>query len=221
MTLLHRITRLLRLRRRQATIQHALARLSDRALADLGVERSEIPAVARLGARLGFAGARLSEVVARVRAAGPPKTPLADRLFASLERMSARKSAIIAYEPPDVDRYVREAHRLRAAAMAGLMRSLGQGIADLVRPVAQVGLASALGRRVRLELVWRRAHRRMRAELATYSDRELMTDLRLTRSEIDGVAAEGADERVAAFIADNPGFRQARAGRGALREAHG
>ena len=62
---------------------------------------------------------------------------------------------------------------------------------------------------------------RMRAELATYSDRELMADLRLARSEIDEIAAEGADERLAAYVAANPSLCRAWAERWAMRHAHG
>ena len=221
MNLLHRIAGHFEIRRKQAAIHSALARLDARALADLGLEPGDIATVARLGSRLGPDGAHLSEIVARVRAAEASAVPRGDGLFATLERMSAHKAATLAYTPSDLERYIEDAHRLRAETMASLWRSLGQGLADLFRPAVQAALETGPGRRVRLELEWRRAYRRMRAELATYSDRELMADLRLARSEIDGIAAEGADERLAAYVAANPSLRRAWAERGAMRHAHG
>jgi uncharacterized protein YjiS (DUF1127 family) len=221
MDLLHRITDHLAIRRKQAAIRDALARLSGRALADLGLEPGEIAAVARLGARLGPEGGTLGEVVARVRAARSETVSVADRLFGALERMSARKAETLTYTPYDLDRYREEAYRLRAETSAAFWRSLGQGLVALFRPVKQAALDSGLGRRIRLELFWRRAYRRVRAELASYTDRELNSDLRLARSEIDDIAAEGADERVAAYVAANPNFRRAWSGRGSMHRAHG
>ena len=220
MNILHRINGHLEIRRKQAAIHSALARLDARALADLGLEPGDIAAVARLGSRLGPDGAHLSEIVARVRAARPARSRRRPPVRA-LERMSDHKAATLAYTPSDLDRYIEDAHRLRAETIASLWRSLGQGLADLFRPAVQAALESGLGRRIRLELVWRRAYRQMRAELATYSDRELMADLRLARSEIDDIAAEGADERLVAYVAANPSLRRAWAERGAMRHAHG
>jgi uncharacterized protein YjiS (DUF1127 family) len=218
MDILHRIGGELAVLRRRAAIKESLGRLSPRALADLGLERSEIPAVARLGARLGPEGLTLGEVVARSRATRTE--PMADRLFRSLEKMAVRKTDMLAYQPADLDRYVEEARRLRAETMAAFWRGIGQGVAELLQPITRAAADSALGRRVRLQLVWRRAYRQMRAELATYSDRELMTDLRLTRAEIDDVAAEGADERLSAHIAADPALRRAAFGLRALHRAH-
>ncbi len=67
---------------------------------------------------------------------------------------------------------------------------------------------------LKLALVWRREYRRVLAELATYSDRELATDLRLHASDTPGIAAEAADQRVAAFVRNNPIYRGALAWRG-------
>jgi uncharacterized protein YjiS (DUF1127 family) len=219
MELLRRVASELSVRRKQAGIRNALGRLNDRALADLGLERREIADVARIGARLGPDGARLSEVAALVRAARP--RTLADRIFGSLERLSERKAAELAFQPQDLDRYRQEALRLRAATLDGIAREVGRSIAALVRTATESFRTSELGRRIQLRLVWWRAYRQMRGELATYSDRELMTDLRLARSQIGEVAAEGADERVADFVAANPGFRRAWAARTLLRHAHG
>ncbi len=69
-------------------------------------------------------------------------------------------------------------------------------------------------KRLNLGLVWQREFRKMRGELASYSARGLEADLRLNHSDIPGVAAEAADERVAAFVRDNPSYRGAWAGRG-------
>ena len=79
----------------------------------------------------------------------------------------------------------------------------------------------ALGRWVRLELVWRRAYAQARTELMSYSDREMQADLLRSRSEIGEIAAEAADDRLAAFVAADPVLRRAVAGRMALRRAHG
>ena len=89
--------------------------------------------------------------------------------------------------------------------MASLWRSLGQGLADLFRPAMQAALETGPGRRVRLELEWRRAYREGFADLG-----------------LGGLgAAEGADERLAAYVAANPSLRRAWAERGAMRHAHG
>ena len=48
------------------------------------------------------------------------------------------------------------------------------------------------------------AYRRIHGELATYSDRELMADLRLSRSDIDGIAVEGADAAQVEFVRAHP-----------------
>ncbi len=67
-------------------------------------------------------------------------------------------------------------------------------------------------KRLQLAVAWRREFHRVRAELATYSERELAADLRLNLSDIPSIAAEAADERVAAFVRAHPGYRHAWAG---------
>lgn len=66
---------------------------------------------------------------------------------------------------------------------------------------------------LQLALIWRREHHRVRAELASYSDRELSADLRLHRSDIPGIAGEAADAKVAAFVRSHPDYRGAMAWR--------
>ena len=70
-----------------------------------------------------------------------------------------------------------------------------------------------LFKRVELALIRRREYRRLRAELESYSERELSADLRLSRSDIPEVAAEAADQRVAAFVRARPEYREAWEGR--------
>jgi hypothetical protein len=53
---------------------------------------------------------------------------------------------------------------------------------------------------LKLALIRRRAFLKASAELESYSERELMADLRLNRSAIPAIAAEAADQRVAAFV---------------------
>ncbi len=178
MNLLHRVTDEIATFRRQAAIRGALSRLGPRSLADLGVAREDIRAVARQGARMGAAGVPLADVVARVHAARHDRPTFADRAFAALERMSVRQTETLTYSN-DLDRYLAEAHRLRAETMSGFGQWLGRRVQELFAPVVAAVRESEPGRRARVALVWRRAHRQMQAELATYSDRELMTDLRL------------------------------------------
>jgi uncharacterized protein YjiS (DUF1127 family) len=83
------------------------------------------------------------------------------------------------------------------------------GLAAIAADLWRAAAASDLGRSIQLRLLWRRAFRQVRAELRSYSPRELMTDLRLSPAEIDDTAAVSADERVAAFVAANPAFRRA------------
>jgi uncharacterized protein YjiS (DUF1127 family) len=52
-------------------------------------------------------------------------------------------------------------------------------------------------------------YRKARAELETYSERELHSDLRLNRSDIPDIAAEAADARVAEFVRAHPEYRAA------------
>lgn len=68
-------------------------------------------------------------------------------------------------------------------------------------------------RTFKLSRLWRREFNRVLRELGTYSDRELLIDLRLPGS-VSEVAALGADEHVAAFVRDNPEYRRAWNGAG-------
>jgi hypothetical protein len=62
---------------------------------------------------------------------------------------------------------------------------------------------------LKLALIRRREFLKVRAELESYSERELMADLRLNRSAIPAVAAEAADQRVAALVQSHPEYRRA------------
>jgi uncharacterized protein YjiS (DUF1127 family) len=66
-----------------------------------------------------------------------------------------------------------------------------------------------------LELAWLRhgEYRKARAELDSYTERQLNSDLRLNRSDIPDIAAEAADARVADFVCANPEYRDAWASR--------
>ena len=71
---------------------------------------------------------------------------------------------------------------------------------------------------VELALLRHREYRKVRAELETYSERELNADLRLNRSGIPELATEAGDERVAALVRAHPEYRAAgTAGAGRLR----
>ena len=153
------------------------------------------------------------------RQAQAERASAADRPFGALGRTSAGYAP--AYTPADLDRYVAEARRLRAEILAGFGRWLGHRLADVARPVRQAVLESALGRWVRLELVWCQTYAQARTELMSYSDREMQADLRRSRSKIDEITAEAADERLAAYVAADPSLRRALAGRMALHRAHG
>jgi hypothetical protein len=62
---------------------------------------------------------------------------------------------------------------------------------------------------LKLALIRRRAFLKASAELESYSERELMADLRLNRSAIPAIAAEAADQRVTAFVRSHPEYRRA------------
>ena len=64
-------------------------------------------------------------------------------------------------------------------------------------------------RSIELALLRQREYRKARAELETYSERELNSDLRLNRSDIPALAAEAAEQRVAAFGRSHPTYRRA------------
>ena len=63
-----------------------------------------------------------------------------------------------------------------------------------------------LFQRIELARLWRREYRRVRGELETHTQRELSTDLGLNRSDIPDIAAEAADQKVAAFVRSHPGY---------------
>src|SRR5687768_2127656 len=69
-------------------------------------------------------------------------------------------------------------------------------VSRLVRPIWWRIKASGLPQRLELARRRRREFRKVRAELESYSERELMSDLRLTRSDIPAIAAQAAEERV-------------------------
>ncbi len=134
-----------------------------------------------------------------------------------LNRLTPRALADLGMTPDDLPFVARVGARLgpQGATLAEIVSeartqhlqrpSQSASIAELARQALE---ATELGRRLNLELVWWRAYRRVRAELSAYSDQELMADLRLTRSDIDGIAAEGAEEQVAAFVAAHPAYRR-------------
>lgn len=73
--------------------------------------------------------------------------------------------------------------------------------------------------RFRLHRLWRREFARVRAELGSYTRRELSADLRLSPGDIPDIAAEAADRRVAAYVRSHPGYRGAFGGRDAAGTA--
>ena len=121
---------------KRAAIYQSLARLDDRALADLGLERHDIAAVARMGAELGPEGATLADVVARARAPRAERPSTTDR-YANFWKVEP-----LAYTPADLDRYMAEAQRLRGETLAAGWRWLGRKFVDLARPAKQALLDS-------------------------------------------------------------------------------
>lgn len=96
------------------------------------------------------------------------------------------------------------------------MRGAGKaptGLGGSLRLLAAAVGATDLARRLELTDVRRRAYRRVRAELATYTDRELLSDLRISGAQIDELAAEEADLQVEAYVRRHPEYRTAWAGR--------
>jgi hypothetical protein len=61
-------------------------------------------------------------------------------------------------------------------------------------------------RRIELAIRWQLADRQALAELETYTERQLSCDLKLMRSDLPGIAAEEADERIAAYVSNRPGY---------------
>jgi uncharacterized protein YjiS (DUF1127 family) len=200
MDLLHRLGQSLAAKvSEQKTVQR-LNRLDDRSLADLGLSRDEIRPVARLASRVAPEGVSLTEIIARVRAGEDARSGLADRLYGSLalaaDRFSANEAHTLAYTPSELDRYVAQAHRLRAETMAGFWQSIGRQFA-----ITEMGKRLTLNRLRRSEIA------RITRELESYTPQQLMADLRLARSEIDGIAADSADRAVDAFVRAHPDYR--------------
>lgn len=185
MHLLHRMRHGLETRLRERETATALGRLDERRLADFGLSREDIRPVARLAARLGPSGAALTDIVRHLRHVDA--TPMV--AAAELPRVSRA----------DIARYVKEGRRLRNAEIDKLARKAGRGLASLghflAEPVLAAARATGLSGQFELALVRRREFVRVRAELEAYSDRELLTDLRLVPSEIGQVAAEAAAMR--------------------------
>ena len=197
MHLLHRLRHGFETKLRERETIAGLGRLDERRLADLGLSREDIRPVARLAARLGPSGAALTDIVRQLRRVEP--TPAA----VELPRVSRQ----------DIARYVKEGRRLRNAEIDKLARKAGRGLARLGQALAEPVLAAArvtgLSEQAGLARVRRREYLRVRAELLTYSDRELLTDLRLVPSEIGDVAAEAAAMRADEFARGRPGRREA------------
>lgn len=103
----------------------------------------------------------------------------------------------------DRARILGEARLMRAKEIAGLLRAADRGLARLgsalARPIVAAIGATGLPERIGLALLWRREFCRVRVELGCYSERELTADLRLSPSEVPAIAAEAADQRVAAL----------------------
>lgn len=220
MDLLHRLRSGLAIKLREHDTIHRLTRLHERSLADLGITRDEIRPVARLAARLDPSEANLPDILARVRRAESARSDVPSRLLAALGRAADRIAAremVTEYQPRMVDRLIADAHRARDEAVANLLRKAGSGIAASARSVAApiVGwiVASEQFQRLELARIRRREFLRLRAQLESYSDRELMADLRLVRSEIDDVAVEGA-QRLVDTVARDRRYRRATAWQG-------
>jgi uncharacterized protein YjiS (DUF1127 family) len=90
----------------------------------------------------------------------------------------------------ELARLIKEAEAMRAEAMASLLRSAGRGIIRMGRAVGRPLASGATALTTRIRLAWQREreYRRARAELETYSARELAADLRLNPSDIPAIA---------------------------------
>ena len=86
----------------------------------------------------------------------------------------------------ELARLIKEAEAMRAEAGARLLRKAGHGIIGMGRAVGRPLASGAMDLTSRIRLAWQRqrAYRKARAELETYSDRELAADLRLNRADI-------------------------------------
>lgn len=62
-------------------------------------------------------------------------------------------------------------------------------------------------KRIKLNLLWRREFARISGELDCYAEHELRADLNLNRSDIPAIAAQGADDHIAAHLRTHPSDR--------------
>jgi hypothetical protein len=114
----------------------------------------------------------------------------------------------------DLARFVNKGRRMRDEESDKLFRSLGRGMARLssalAQPITAAIRATGLSQRIALTRLWRREFRKARAELESYSERELRSDLRINRSDISEIAAEAAEQSVEAFVRSHPEYRKVR-----------
>ena len=118
----------------------------------------------------------------------------------------------------DLARFVKKGRRLRKGEIDKLCHSMGRTMVRLSSALAQpitvaIG-ATGLPQRIALARLWRREFRKARAELESYSERELKSELRINRSDIPEIAAEAADQSVAAIVRSRPEYRKVRGWRG-------
>ena len=133
------------------------------------------------------------------------------------------KHEVLATELPrkirdDLARFAEKGRRLRDAEIDKLCHSMGRGMvrlgSALALPITVAIGATGLPQRIALARLWRREFRKARAELESYSERELESDLRINRSNIPEIAAEAAEQSVGAFLRSHPEYRKARGWRG-------
>ena len=106
-------------------------------------------------------------------------------------RTAPASKAFTAELPPlpsraELARLIKEAETMRTEAMARLLRAAGRDMIRKGRAGGRSLASGAMDLTTRIRLAWQRerAYRKARAELATYSDRELAADLRLHRSDV-------------------------------------
>ncbi len=114
----------------------------------------------------------------------------------------------------DLARLVMEGKRLRSAEIDKLSHSMGRGMvrlgSALAQPVTAAIRATGLPQRIALARLWRREFRKARTELESYSERELESDLRINLSDIPEIAAEAAEQSVAAFVRSHSDYGKVR-----------
>ena len=125
-----------------------------------------------------------------------------------IERAEIGPLARLVAESGSADIHLQDALAQLRRDRAGAAPEPLTGLAARVARLWQAAGETDLGRSLKLRLLWRSAFRQARAELRAYSPRELMADLRLSPSNIDDLAAEAADDKVAAFVAANPAYRR-------------